>query len=131
MNKKLYQQIASGFQAMLNCKKNKNEKWYDYHKANVESLVNEYMPSGSGFDAGTRFDFDKSTPDKLVFFTDYHKMNENSYYDGWIDDIKIVVTPSLQFGYNMKITGLKRSDLDNYIDYFYDTFAYALDSEKI
>lgn len=41
----------------------------------------EALPSGSGFDAGTRIE--KSSDFSVVFFTEYHHMNEMGYYDGW------------------------------------------------
>ena len=71
------------------------------------------MPSGSGFDSGTKFDFDKSTPNKLVFQTSYHHMNQNGYYDGWTEHT-ITVTPSLQFGFDAVIGGRDRNGWKEY-----------------
>lgn len=125
---KVYQQIASSFSAMLNCEKTENVDWYERHKETIEELVKRFLPHGSGFDCGTQFDFTYSKPEKLIFITHFHHMDENGFYDGWSEDIKIFVTPSLVFGFNLKITGIRRKNKDE-SEFFYDTFYNALNQE--
>jgi hypothetical protein len=43
------------------------------------------LPSGSGFDAGCTIDWEKSGKDSVIVQFSYHRLNENGYYDGWID----------------------------------------------
>lgn len=43
------------------------------------------MPSGSGFDAGTRLDEDKTNDSRLVFTTAFHHMDEHGTYAGWTE----------------------------------------------
>ena len=124
---KIYQKIAQTVQAMKNCEKSGNQEWLNHHEDTIDRLCKEYMPHGSGFDCGTQFDFAESTPEKLVFKSSFHHMNDGGYYDGW-SELKIVVTPSLSFGFSCRITGILRKY--RYDDgFFYDAFNCALDQE--
>jgi hypothetical protein len=111
---KHYQEISSKLQAMENCQKSGNGEWLEKHEQAILDIVKNEMPSGSGFDNGTDLDFDHSTPEKLVFVTSFHHMNDGGYYDGWTDHT-VIVTPSLQFGFNLKVTGINRNDIKSYI----------------
>ena len=115
-------QIAVSLQAMLNCEKSDNEDWRQIHESNIEKIVDKYLPSGSGFDSGTQFDFDKSSPEKLVFNTSYHHMKDTGYCM-WTNH-KVTVTASLLFGFDVKITKGKADEND--MDYYHDTFQSAL-----
>lgn len=93
-------------------------KWKD----TIKYLRDEYLPVGSGFDAGTELDFIASTPidgdpEKLVFNTSFHHMDENGGYDGWTTH-QVIVTPSFD-GINIEVTGDDRNDI---IDYIASTF---------
>jgi hypothetical protein len=77
----------------------------------------ETAPSGSGFDAGTQIDEDRS--DTLVFTTAFHHMNEGGYYDGWTEHT-VRVKPSLAWGFDLTVSGRDRNDIKDYIA---DTFA--------
>lgn len=124
MEAKLFQHIARKLEAMESCRKTGNTEWFDNHEESIESLIDGYMPSGSGIDNGVSFDFDESMPNKLVFTFEYHHMNEGGYYDGWTEH-KCIVTPSLSFGIDIKITG---RDRNNVKDYLYDVFEQALNT---
>ena len=122
MKTTIIKKIASSFQAMLNCEESCNVEWYEKHRDKIELLCKNYLPHGSGFDCGTRFDFDASNPNKLVFVTDFHHMDENGYYDGWSYACKIVVVADFSdIGFNIKITGIRRKNRI-YLDYWYNTF---------
>lgn len=109
----VYREIADSFTAYQNCVKDSKREWKLTHKLRVEQLVSEHMPSGAGFDDGTKFDFDKSTPEKLVFYTSFHHMNDYGSYDGWTDHV-VTVTPSF-IGVNIRISGRNRKDIKEYI----------------
>lgn len=131
---KTYQKLASLLAAIANCEKTINtcpstvehvcdkclnaQKWIERHQNDID-LIMTMFPQGSGFDCGTSFEqldnnHGVSTPEKLVFFTEYHHMDENGYYDGWTQHV-ITVTPSLQFGFKLKISGKNRNDIKDYI----------------
>lgn len=124
--RKLYQVLASKTQAWLRCVNSDTiTEWEDRHHDDIEAMVQEYMPSGSGVDAGTKFDFDKSTGERLVFNTAYHHMNENGYYDGWTEHV-VTVRPSLVNGIVLTISGRNRNDIKDYLS---DIFDAALSSD--
>ena len=81
-------------------------------------------PSGSGIDCGTKLD-SASSPEKLIFFIEFHHMNEVGYYDGWTQH-KLIITPSLVFYYDMKITGPNRNGIKEYL---YDIYGEWLDMD--
>lgn len=121
----LYRELASLVQARLNCEKSGNAEWHSKHTERIERLVKEYLPSGSGFDSGTKLDLDSSTGDKLVFGTAFHHMNESGMYDGWTPHV-VTVRPSLAFGFNLSISGRDRNGIKEYIG---ELFGLALNEE--
>lgn len=119
-SKALYQTLASSLNALSNCIASGNA-YAATHESNLETLVSEFMPSGSGIDSGTKLDLDESLRHKgarLVFTTAFHHMNQDGYYDGWTEH-KVIVTPSLQFGFDLKITGRDRNDIKEYLHEVY------------
>lgn len=115
---KFYSVIAGLLQAKINCEATNNIEWRNRHGWRIEELVKEHCPSGSGFDNGTTLD-ESSTPEKLVFTTAFHHMNETGYYDGWSNH-KVIVSASLVHGFNINITGANRNDIKDFIG---DTFS--------
>lgn len=83
LGEKLYVQLARSVGALNNCIQSGNSEWEDKHTAKIESLVKSYMPSGSGFDTGTKICLNNCTAEKLVFTIDFHHMDDNGMYDGW------------------------------------------------
>lgn len=124
MNVPFYQRIARALQARINCEDSNNE-WYQKHTDTIENLTDQVMPHGSGFDGKSWLDFDASIPERLIFFIEYHHMDEHGYYDGW-STLKITVRPSLAWGYTMSLTGIVRRYRHD-ADYFRDVLYEALD----
>lgn len=154
--KPLYYYIALKMNAMRNCEKLQHEAeerrkafqakddnhndmqarkqvdhFYDQkngHEYAIERACKAHMPSGSGFDKGTEFDFDKSTDDKLIFITSFHHMNSNGYYCGWSDHT-VIVTPCFG-GINVKVTGKNYRDIKDYIaETFYTCLTNVVDAD--
>lgn len=123
---KLYQKLSHVLAAYHNAIAANNTEWIANHSETIDRLQT-LMPSGSGFDAGTTLDINRSSAEKLIFDSAYHHMDANGYYDGW-SDLTITVKPSLQFEVNIKITGLRRKNRHD-IDYMMDTFYEALNTE--
>lgn len=105
---KRYQKIARTLSAMETC----TPDWHDRYDAMLESISHQ-MPSGSGFDSGCTISTD-STPEKIIIETAYHHMNENGYYTEWTNH-KVIITPSLAFSFNIKVTGRDRNNIKDYI----------------
>lgn len=118
----LYQAIASALAAADNCRRSGNVEWRARHIERAESLAREYLPSGSGFDAGTIVDVEVSTADRLVFVTSFHHMTESGFYAGWTEH-KVIATPSFVHGLALRITGRDRNQIKDYIA---DVFGDAL-----
>ena len=126
--RKIYQSIASKIQARANCAamNPQNTEWEKRHKNETDDMITNYLPSGSGFDSGTRLDWDRSTGEKLVFITSFHHMDENGYYDGWTEHT-VTVRASLTNDFDLTISGRDRNDIKEYIA---DAFRNALDQNE-
>jgi hypothetical protein len=120
---KVYQKIASTVQALKNCIDSNNEEWHDKHLESIKRIEKDFLPSGSGIDSGCQIDIQKSLQHKIVINSGYHIMNQNGYYDGWID-FKVIITPSFQ-DFNLKIIGpfskLKDPSLKEYLEDIFST----------
>ena len=127
MNKLVYQELASSFIAMENCIKAKNDTWQDKHKNKIDYIINNIFPHGSGIDGKTEIMLEKCNENRLVFNSEYHCMDQNGYYDGWIN-FTIKITADLVFGYTLVITG-SFGKYSHIKDYLHDAFHYALSQE--
>lgn len=101
--------LAQTVQARANCVESGNAEWHGRHSHAIHALVRALMPSGSGIDAGTKIDLPASTPDKLVFTTAFHHMDQNGFYDGWTEHT-VRVTPTFG-GIDIAISGRNRNDV--------------------
>lgn len=119
--KPLYQILASLAQAYQNCAQSGNE-WARMHDDRAEALVKHYLPSGSGWDLGTRMPIDDCNGEKLLFIGSFHHMNDAGMYDRWTDHV-ITVRGSLLSGMDLKISGRNRNDIK---DYLHEMFEVAL-----
>ena len=112
-------EFSNIFNAWAQC----NTEWKEKHENRINELL-ELLPHGSGIDAGIKFDWEGSKKDKLIFTFGYHHLNEGGYYDGWTEH-KLILTPSFFGGYDMKITGINRNMIKDYLyDMFSDTFSF-------
>jgi hypothetical protein len=110
----LYKRLASAIQARKNCEQAGHAEWFAKHSETIEQLVRDFMPSGSGWDRGTKIDLDASHADKLVLYGEFHHMNDGGFYDGWTEHT-ITVTPSLLHDFNVRISGRNRNDIKEYL----------------
>ena len=120
---RVYQVIAKALQARINCERSGNTVWHPIHSDKILQMVNDHLPRGSGFDSGTQFNFIRSTPEKLVFETSFHHMDEGGSYCGWSEH-QVIVTPSLVFDFDVRVTGRNVRNIKEYIS---ETFNSALD----
>jgi hypothetical protein len=93
--------------------KDTNEEYKGIAEDKIKELE-ERLPYGSGFDAGSSVDMKKSTGQKIVIDTAFHHLDENGYYDGWTEH-KVIITPCLMYGYKIKVTGRNRNQIKEYI----------------
>jgi hypothetical protein len=109
----IYRRIASLLDARANCAKSGNTEWFAKHTEHIDDIMAS-APSGSGIDNGTTLDYDASTPDKLVFHTAFHHMDDGGGYDGWTEHT-ITVRASLAFGIDVRISGRDRDGIKEYL----------------
>ena len=119
----LYRELASRIVARNNCVKSSTLEWKGKHEEVISQLIDK-LPHGSGLDSDWRINYEKSQPDRIQLYTSYHAMDENGFYDGWID-FTLTITPSLLSGFHLNISGVfgKYQDIKEYL---YDILNYAL-----
>lgn len=100
----------------------KYNTWAHKHEDRINELCTAYLPHGGGIDDMPRlflleeFEKDQAIPyDKLTIGdANYRHRNDNGDYDGWTYH-RVIVTPSLQFGFNLRITGRNRNGIKDYL----------------
>lgn len=123
---KIYIELARQIGRVHNLQNHDHDQWLIV-RDDIDEFVKKIFPHGSGFDTGTKLDWDKSTPDKIVFNADFHHMDDNGYYDGWSEHT-ITVRSCMQFGFNLKIGGRNRNGIKDYISEIFD---HILNSEIV
>lgn len=99
-----------------------NYSMAEHCEEEAHRLVREYMPSGSGFDAGTELVIDACDSSCLVFKTAFHHMDEHGGYDGWTEH-KVKVTAEFG-GFDVYVGGQNRNQIRAYIgDVFHDALS--------
>ena len=128
MTAPLYRQLAQLVDARLRCLERVNEngrEWAQRHEDRIVELAREHLPSGSGFDNGTKVCLDDSTPNRLVLRTSFHHMDEHGFYREWTDH-RVLVEADLMSGFRVRVTGRNVREIKPYIA---DTFCEALRTE--
>jgi hypothetical protein len=119
----VYRQLAGKVLALSNCITSGNTEWRHRHEADIEEIVKQFMPSGSGIDCGTKLDIEDALRHpgaRLLFSAPFHHMNEGGMYDGWTDH-DFIVTPSLWHEIDLRITGRDRNDIKEYLHEVFHT----------
>lgn len=109
----LAQQIATAVQARANCKARDNVAWFDLWTARLDDIARNALPSGSGFDNGTKIDVGRCNGVKLAFETAFHHMGEHGMYTEWTEH-SVLVTPTFD-GIAVKVFGRNRNGIKDYI----------------
>ncbi len=119
--------IASRLVALKNCEKTGNAEWLARHDEALDKLE-EFLPSGSGFDSGTTLDREASTSSKLVFDTSFHHMDEYGGYIGWTEHT-VTVEADFVLGFGIDITG---EDPDgSFHDFVAEAFTHYLEADAL
>ena len=92
--------------------------------------LESHLPSGSGLDLGPRID-DRSRENHIVIsHCDFHHMSEHGFYDGWTEHT-VVITPSLAWGIDVRVTGRDRNEIKEYIgEIFHDNLTAMVPVKK-
>lgn len=120
--------LASALVARANCIKLGNTEWENNHSATIDQLARDFLPSGSGFDSGTKVNLDQSNGEtRIVLTTSYHHMNEGGMYDGWTDHT-VTIRPCLLHEFTLTISG---RDRNQFKDYAYEVFNSSLKEQIV
>lgn len=122
---KVYQELSNLLIALVNCEKSDNTEWAEKHEAKIKSICENDLPNGSGFDSGTELLILESEANKLKLQANFHHMDDNGFYCGWSEHI-ITITPDLACGFNIKVSGINKRGIKEYIA---DVFNEALNQE--
>ena len=122
-----YKLLALSVGARLRSIETGNTVWTERHENRIGMIETDILPHGSGFDVGCNVDLDRSMADRIVIVTSFHHMSDTGYYTRWTDH-DVIVTPSLQFDFHLRITGRNHRGIKDYIG---DVFGSLLSSEVI
>jgi len=116
----VYKAIAEAFVCSENAEQSQSPMMESY--AEDCDFLRDILPSGSGIDGtqgrnGCRIE--SVTDSKIVISFGFHHMDDNGFYCGWTEH-KCVVTASLRYGFELKITGPNKRNIKDYLgDLFY------------
>lgn len=119
--------LHSALIAQQNCKKSGNAEWDIRWTAYIERIRREHLPSGGGFDAGTRVIGLAADGHGVKLETDFHHMDDNGSYDGWTHHTIVVRPTFVPSSVHLTITGPDRNSIKDYIsDMYSDTLTRLL-----
>lgn len=132
---KVYEKLAMCVNALRNSLKTNNQECVGEHKKDIAKYLDKYLPRGSGIDNGMFFSHLQSDDNKMVICSSFHVLDENGFYDGWID-FTVEIYPAFVGGINLKIEGnftnrvnCIREDASDIKEYLYEVFYDALVQE--
>lgn len=114
----LAEQIARTVAARLNCIRSGRTDWISKHGDTIAALTSE-LPRGSGIDAGTSIDLDRSTGETLVLLTAFHHMSEHGFYTRWTEHT-VRVRASLISRLQVSISGPNHNEIKEYLAELFD-----------
>lgn len=125
----LYQHIASAVNTRNNLMLRDTSHarhWIGEWESRLKRME-QALPSGSGVDSGSLILLDdpgtpvgkRSIGNRLVLQTSFHHMNDAGMYTCWTEH-NVIVTPSLQFGIELRVTGRDRNDIKEYLRELFD-----------
>jgi hypothetical protein len=119
---KLYQALASLVEARLQCLASGNNHLGRDCEERANRLVRERMRGGGRFE-GTRLDWNRSMPNKLVLVTAYL----DTGHDGGRTIHTVTVRPDLCLGYRLSVSNSNRPGIRDFVA---ESFRTALDQSE-
>lgn len=142
---KIYKALATKAYSRLRCidSVNKNptsnsvdtwKEWIDKYEDDIDNIMRNIFPHGSGIDSGCIFNYEKSYNNKIVINSGYHCMDQWGGYDGWVD-FTVTLNPDIELDYTLNIRGNfgKYGYIKEYLyQIFHDSFnqEYGVTNEK-
>ncbi len=99
-------------QAITNLKKKQfRSTGIDFH--DLVEICEQDLPSGSGFNNGSKIDWDRTDRNQVVMHTSFLHMDDAGYYVGWTHHM-ITISPSWD-GLDIRISGIDENGIKDYI----------------
>jgi hypothetical protein len=119
----VFQELAEAIESSHSAERNQNHEWAIKHRLRAQNIADNFLPSGAGWDLGTKIDLDKSNPTVIRLSGSFHHMSEVGHYCGWTNH-NIVIRPVLTYGgIDIRITGRDRNQIKDYLG---EIFQHAL-----
>lgn len=142
---KVYQKLAIGVELLKSLKETKPETCYRHRTTKIseardelQQFIEKYLPTGSGIDDDITIRDDNPSfmkDGKIRLSSSFHVMDENGFYDGWIDFI-VEIIPCLTSNFRLRIIGnfskrqgCIKKDASDIRDYLYSLFYESLNQE--
>lgn len=107
--------LVTAITTLKRIKENNPDSPYVQHWEDYVEFLEDKLPSGSGFDNGTKVEADLVKEDRLIFKTDFHHMDGNGFYTGWTNHT-VMVKPLLCLPhFDVRVTGRNKNDIKDYI----------------
>ena len=119
---KVYKKISALINAI---KSSKNQKYIDKWEEELEILIDDYLPSGSGFNNTPNIIMDSCSRERIFLNIPFQELHKNGYYNELIN-LTIIVKSDLQHDFD--IVCLNNIDT-GILDYILDTYQEYLNKE--
>lgn len=105
--------IVRACEAYRNCSATPDHPWGARWASLLDSIEANLLPSGGGFDNGTKIDREATNAKRISLRIDFHHMNEHGFYDGWTNH-NVTINPTFS-GCEVRVSGSNRNDIRDYI----------------
>lgn len=122
--KTLAEWITNFNQARRNCASSGNSDWEAEHESRLAWVEKNLLPSGAGFDGGTKFKRGRSDNANLYFITSFHHMNEQGFYTHWSE--LVIVAKSTFAGIEIDFVKNSHKEDERFLDYVAEVFEATL-----
>ena len=104
--------LVAACEALRACQASPNHPWTSRWASLLDSIEANLLPSGGGFDNGTKIDREATNARRISLTFDFHHMNENGFYDGWTSH-KVTISPTFR-GVEVRVSGSNKSEIRDY-----------------
>lgn len=128
----VWKYLGAVVQRYKRCEKSGNKGWRKVWLKQINAIVGNHLPSGSGFDKGCGVNITASESDKLVIEMDYHPMDEWGGYISWVH-IRATIVLNFETDYDISLEMLENQndprefDAEATLEYTAETLSVCLD----
>lgn len=105
--------IVMACEAYRNCSANSDHPWGPRWASLLDAIEADLLPSGGGFDNGTKIDREATNAKRISLRIAFHHMDESGGYDGWTRHY-VTINPTFR-GCEVRVSGSNRNEIRDYI----------------